>query len=82
MKKWHNISLIEILSSETEELATDYLGSMLSNKRSLVKKYGKDAEKIARGAAINRAKSTADKKFKEKLKEIIKTSLQTPYRKK
>jgi len=80
MKKWLNKSLIEILSSETEELATDYLKSMLYNKRSLVKKYGKNAEKIARGAAINRAKSTVDKKFKEKLKEIIKTSLQTPYK--
>ena len=49
---------------------------LLSNKRTLVKKYGKDAEKVMYGIATKQAKSKIEGMNKEKLKELIQFALQ------
>ncbi len=49
---------------------------LLSNKRTLVKKYGKDAEKVMYGIATKQAKSKIEGMNKEKLKELIQSALQ------
>jgi|FLOH01.1.fsa_nt_gi hypothetical protein len=52
------------------------LKGLLSNKRNLVKKYGRDAEKVMYGIATKQAKNKVEDMNKEKLRELIKTSLQ------
>jgi len=49
-----------------------------TNKRSFVKRYGKDAEAVMYGRATNIAKKQAENMNKEKLRELIKTSLMSP----
>ena len=49
---------------------------LLSNKRTLVKKYGKDAEKVMYGIATKQAKNKIEDMNKDKLKELIQTALQ------
>ncbi len=49
---------------------------LLSNKRTLVKKYGKDAEKVMYGIATKQAKSKVEGMNKDKIKELIQTVLQ------
>ena len=49
---------------------------LLSNKRTLVKKYGKDAEKVMYGIATKQAKSKVEGMNKEKIKELIQLALQ------
>jgi hypothetical protein len=49
---------------------------LLSNKRTLVKKYGKDAEKVMYGIATKQAKSKIESMNKDKLKELIQSALQ------
>ena len=49
---------------------------LLSNKRTLVKKYGKDAEKVMYGIATKQAKNKIEGMNKEKLKELIKLQLE------
>ena len=49
---------------------------LLSNKRTLVKKYGKDAEKVMYGIATKQAKNKVEGMNKEKLKELIKLQLE------
>jgi len=49
---------------------------LLSNKRTLVKKYGKDAEKVMYGIATKQAKAKVEDMNKEKLKELIKLQLE------
>tara|TARA_R110002012_G_scaffold173442_1_gene338211 strand:- start:1652 stop:2638 length:987 start_codon:yes stop_codon:yes gene_type:complete len=51
---------------------------MLDNKRSLVKKYGADAEKVMYGTATSKAKKIAGMESKDKLKEVIKKALSKP----
>lgn len=54
---------------------------MVKNKRSLVKRYGKEAEKVMYGRATKMAKSHVNPdpmKDPKDLKELIKTVLQTP----
>ena len=48
---------------------------LLSNKRTLVKKYGKDAEKVMYGIATKQAKAKVEDMNKDKLKELIQQSL-------
>jgi len=63
----------------------DVIKSMLSQRRDLVKLYGKDAEKVMYGRATNIAKKqTQDQldKMDVDLKEIIKSVLKTPQKKK
>ena len=49
---------------------------LLSNKRTLVKKYGKDAEKVMYGIATKQAKAKVEDMNKDKLKELIQQSLE------
>ncbi len=49
---------------------------LLSNKRNLVKKYGKDAEKVMYGIATKQAKSKVEGMNKEKIKELIQQALE------
>jgi hypothetical protein len=55
---------------------TEAIQGLLSNKRTLVKKYGKDAEKVMYGIATKQAKSKIEGMNKEKLKELIQSALQ------
>ena len=43
---------------------------LLSNKRTLVKKYGKDAEKVMYGIATKQAKNKVEGMNKDKIKEL------------
>ena len=52
------------------------LQGLLKNKRNLVKKYGKDAEKVMYGIATKKAKTKVEGMNKEKIKELILKSLQ------
>ena len=49
-----------------------------SNKRSFVKRYGKDAEAVMYGRATNIAKKQTETMNKDKVREMIKASLQGP----
>ena len=55
----------------------DIILQMKKNKTSLVKKYGKDAERVMYGRATNIAKQQAENKD-EKLREAIRGVLSTP----
>ena len=48
---------------------------LLSNKRTLVKKYGKEAEKVMYGIATKQAKSKVEGMNKNKIKELIQQAL-------
>ena len=47
------------------------LQGLLKNKQNLVKKYGKDAEKVMYGIATKKAKAKVESMNKEKIKELI-----------
>ena len=49
---------------------------LMSNKRKLVQKYGKDAEKVMYGIATKQAKKKVENMNLDSLKELIKKSLQ------
>jgi hypothetical protein len=51
------------------------LKGLLSNKRNLVKKYGKDAEKVMYGIATKKAKTKVENMNKDRIKELIQASL-------
>lgn len=51
---------------------------LLSNKRALVKKYGKDAEKVMYGIATKQAKKKTENMNLENLKSMIQDALQNP----
>ena len=55
----------------------DYLKQLKKNKKELVKRYGKDAESVMYGRATNLAKKAVSEMDKQKLKELVKTSLMT-----
>ena len=56
----------------------DVVQDMKKNKRALVKKYGKDAEKVMYGRATNIAKKQAEGMNQDKLREMLKDALQNP----
>ena len=56
----------------------DIIRGMLDNKRSLVRKYGADAEKVMYGTATSKAKKIAEMESKDKLREVIKKALSKP----
>ena len=56
----------------------DIIQDMKKNKRGLVKRYGKDAEKVMYGRATNLAKSKAKDMDQDKIKELVKDALQNP----
>jgi len=65
--------------SKTElEKREDAMMDLKANKRSFVKRYGKDAEKVMYGRATNIAKKQAENMNKEKLRELIKDKLKGP----
>ena len=51
---------------------------MKKNKRSLVDKYGKDAEAVMYGRATNMAKKQAESMKNDRLSELIKDALTNP----
>ena len=55
---------------------SEAIKGLLSNKRALVKKYGKDAEKVMYGIATKQAKKKIEDMNLDNLKELIKKSLQ------
>jgi len=54
------------------------LKGLVKNKRSLVKKYGKDAEKVMYGIATKQAKNKQEAMNLENLKGMIESSLKNP----
>ena len=56
----------------------DIIMKMKKNKRSLVQKYGKDAEAVMYGRATNIAKKQAESMDNEKLREMVKAALKNP----
>ena len=55
---------------------SEAIKGLLSNKRALVKKYGKDTEKVMYGIATKQAKKKIEDMNLDNLKELIKKSLQ------
>ena len=56
----------------------DIIQDMKKNKRGLVKRYGKDAEKVMYGRATNLAKKKTEAMDQDRLKEMVKTALMGP----
>ena len=56
----------------------DIIMKMKKNKRSLVQKYGKDAEAVMYGRATKLAKKQAEAMDQDKIKELVKDALQNP----
>ncbi len=56
----------------------DIIMKMKKNKRSLVQKYGKDAEAVMYGRATNIAKKQAEAMDQDRIKELVKDALQNP----
>lgn len=56
----------------------DIIMKMKKNKRSLVDKYGKDAEAVMYGRATNMAKKQSESMKNDRLSELIKDSLSNP----
>ena len=57
------------------EKREEVLKNLKKEKRSLVKRYGKDAEAVMYGRATNIAKKQAESMNKEKLKELVRKTL-------
>ena len=53
----------------------EFINKMMSNKHELVKRYGKDAEKVIVGRAVKDAKNYIDKMKQQDLKELVRKSL-------
>ena len=66
------------LSKSELEKREDIIMNMKSNKRDLVKKYGKDAEAVMYGRATNMAKKQTENMRDSKLTELIKDALANP----
>ena len=67
------------MSPEEKAKADEIYKAIIGKERnSLVKRYGKDAEKVAKGRAIKQAQKLAEKKMepsKNRLKEMVKAAL-------
>jgi hypothetical protein len=78
----HSPSLTEGLSPEVSNKAKAIFKSMIADKRDvLFKRYGAEAEKVAYGRAIAKAKQEMENKTtqnEEKLREMVRTALSTP----
>ena len=53
----------------------EFINKMMSNKHELVKRYGKDAEKVIVGRAVKDAKNYIDKMKQQDLKELVRKTL-------
>jgi hypothetical protein len=67
----------ETLTRAQLDKREDYLKDLKKQKKSLIKRYGKDAEAVMYGRATNLAKKAVSEMDKQKLKELVKTSLMT-----
>jgi len=67
------------MSPEEKAKADEIYKAIIGKERNtLVKRYGKDAEKVAKGRAIKQAQKIAEKKMepsKDRLKEMVKSAL-------
>jgi hypothetical protein len=67
------------MSPEEKAKADEIYKAIIGKERNtLVKRYGKDAEKVAKGRAIKQAQKLAEKKMdssKDRLKEMVKSAL-------
>jgi hypothetical protein len=63
------------LTEKELEKRAEAIQGLLSNKRTLVKKYGKDAEKVMYGIATKQSKKKVETMNLEKVKELIQNSL-------
>lgn len=70
-----------MLDRKTVDLKDKIFRAMMSNKRELVRRYGKDAEKVMTGKSVSQAKkqieaqNSVEENFSIKLKETIKQCL-------
>jgi hypothetical protein len=65
----------ETLTQSQLEKRQDYLKDLMKQKSNLVKRYKGEAEKVAYGRATNMAKKAVSEMNKQKLKELVKSSL-------
>ena len=65
----------ETLTQTQLDKRQDYLKDLMKQKSSLIKRYGKDAEAVMYGRATNMAKKAISEMNKQKLKELVRTSL-------
>lgn len=63
------------LTQDQLDKVEEKLKIYMANKQSWVKRYGKDAENVMRGRAISTVKKETENMNKQKLKELVKTSL-------
>jgi hypothetical protein len=66
------------LNPNNLETRDNIIQNMIKNKRNLVKRYGKDAEKVIYGRATSIIKKQTKEMKKDKLKEMVKTALMNP----
>jgi hypothetical protein len=57
------------------EKRQEYINNLLKNKRQLVKRYGKDAEKVLTGRATKQAKKYKEDMKQQDIKELVRKSL-------
>ena len=66
------------LTKQELEKREDAIMDLKTNKRSFVKRYGKDAEAVMYGRATNMAKKKTENMNNDKVREMIKDALKNP----